>query len=122
MHGLGELESAIMDRLWRWDGPATARDVVEALHGERPLAYTTVQKVMDNLYRKGWLTRTLHGRAHRYRPSISREAAVARLMREALTDTPDHRAVFAHFLATIDAEESRALRAALRQHGRPEPE
>jgi predicted transcriptional regulator len=120
MRGLGDLESAIMDRFWTWRRAATAREVMESLHQERPLAYTTVQKVMDNLFRKGWLTRTQHGRAHLYEPSASREAAAANLMREALTDTPDHRAVFAHFLAAMDDEEAEALRAALRRRGRRE--
>jgi predicted transcriptional regulator len=75
--------------------------------------------VMDNLFRKGWLTRVQDGRAHRYRPSISREAAAARLMHEAMADTEDRSAVFAHFLDAMDADAARALRIALRRHGRP---
>ncbi|WP_329106052.1 BlaI/MecI/CopY family transcriptional regulator [Micromonospora sp. NBC_01699] len=120
MRGLGDLESAIMDRLWTWRRAATAREIMESLYQERPLAYTTVQKVMDNLFRKGWLSRTQHGRAHLYEATASREIAAANLMREALTDSPDHRAVFAHFLAGMDDEEAKALRAALRQRGRRE--
>ena len=121
MRGLGELESAVMDRLWRWARPATVRDVLEDLNTERALAYTTVQTVMENLFRKGWLVRTSEGRAHRYEPSISREAAAARLMREALADGEDHQAVFTHFLAQMDADESAALRAALRRRRRSTP-
>jgi predicted transcriptional regulator len=68
----------------------------------------------------GWLTRTPQGRAYRYEPTITREAAAARLMREALSSGEDHRAVFAHFLAQMDEDESRALRAALRRR-RPQP-
>jgi predicted transcriptional regulator len=93
MRGLGDLESAIMDRLWNWGRAATAREMVEDLHEQRPLAYTTVQSVMDNLFRKGWLTRAPQGRAHRYEPTISREAAAARLMHEALAEIPDHATV-----------------------------
>jgi|SRR6266511_3679163 predicted transcriptional regulator len=121
MRGLGELESAVMDRLWRWARPTTVREVADDLNTERALAYTTVQTVMDNLFRKGWLTRTPQGRAHRYEPTITREAAAARLMREALADGEDHQAVFTHFLAQMDAVEARALRAALRRHGRSAP-
>ncbi|HEX5995903.1 MAG TPA: BlaI/MecI/CopY family transcriptional regulator [Jiangellales bacterium] len=121
MRGLGELESAVMDRLWRWARPATVRDVVDDLNAVRPLAYTTVQTVMDNLFRKGWLTRALHGRAYRYEPTITRQAAAARLMREALSAGEDHHAVFAHFLAQMDPDESRALRTALRRLRRAAP-
>jgi predicted transcriptional regulator len=118
MRGLGELESAVMDRLWTWGQAATVREVVDELNKQRPLAYTTVQTVMDNLVRKGWLNRELRGRAHHYEPTISREAAAARLMREALSESDDHRAVFTHFLAEMDEDESQALRAALRRRGR----
>jgi len=121
MRGLGDLESEVMYRLWRWDRPATVRDVVDDLNTVRPLAYTTVQTVMENLFRKGWLRRTSQGRAHRYEPTITREAAAARLMREALSAGEDHQAVFAHFLAQMDEDEARALRAALRRRRRPNP-
>jgi hypothetical protein len=40
-------------------------------------------------------------------------------MREALTDSDDHQAVFAHFLEQMDEVEARALRAALRRRNRP---
>jgi predicted transcriptional regulator len=121
MRGLGELESAVMDRLWRWSRPATVREVLEDLTTERALAYTTVQTVMENLFRKGWLARTSEGRAHQYESTISREAAAARLMREALADGEDHQAVFTHFLAQMDADESAALQAALRRRRRSTP-
>lgn len=118
MRGLGDLESVVMDRVWRWDRPTTIREVVDDLQRERPLAYTTVQTVMDNLVRKGWLAREPHGRANRYLATIGREAAVARLMREALRDSGDHQAVFAHLVAQMDEDEALALRAALRRHAR----
>ena len=56
MRPLGELEAAVMDRIWTGDRPVLVREVVEALQPERPSAYTTVMTVMDNLHRKGWLT------------------------------------------------------------------
>ena len=54
MRRFGELEAVIMDRLWEWGRPALVREVVDDLHGDRPLAYTTVMTVMENLHRKGW--------------------------------------------------------------------
>jgi predicted transcriptional regulator len=53
----GELEAVIMDRLWERGRPALVREVLDDLRGDRPLAYTTVMTVMENLYRKGWLRR-----------------------------------------------------------------
>ena len=53
MRQLGELEAVIMDRLWEWGRPALVREMVDDLHDERPLAYTTVMTVMENLHRKG---------------------------------------------------------------------
>ena len=72
MRQLGELEAAIMDRLWEWGRPALVREVVDDLRPDRPLAYTTVMTVMENLHRKGWLRREKDGRAWRYEPTRSR--------------------------------------------------
>lgn len=118
MRGLGELESVVMDRLWRWGGPVTVREMVDALQPERPLAYTTVATVLDNLVRKAWATRQPQGKANSYRPAIDRDAAVARLMREALSDSSDRQAAFSFFVEQMDEDESHALRAALRRRSR----
>jgi len=72
MRQLGELEAVIMDRLWEWGRPALVREMVDDLHDDRPLAYTTVMTVMENLHRKGWLRRERDGRAWRYEPTGSR--------------------------------------------------
>ena len=118
MRGLGDLEAVIMDRLWAWNHPATVRDVLEDLRNERTIAYTTVMTVMDNLYRKAWLTREVDGRAYRYAPSHSREEYSALLMREALAESRDADATLVHFLAGLTAEDSEALRRALRRRRR----
>src|SRR5258708_39850242 len=72
MRQLGELEAVIMDRLWEWGRPALVREVLDDLRKDRPLAYTTVMTVMENLHRKGWLRRDRDGRAWRYEPAGSR--------------------------------------------------
>ena len=69
MRQFGELEAVIMDRLWDWGRPALVRELVDDLHDDRPLAYTTVMTVMENLHRKGWLRRERDGRAWRYEPT-----------------------------------------------------
>ncbi len=118
MRGFGDLEAVVMDRLWMANTPATVREVLEDLRAERAIAYTTVMTVMDNLHRKGWLTRELDGRAYRYSPSDSREKYSAALMREALADSRDSDATLVHFLEGMTEEDSEALRRALRRRRR----
>ncbi|MCL4303465.1 MAG: BlaI/MecI/CopY family transcriptional regulator [Anaerolineae bacterium] len=65
-----------MDFLWA-QGEATGREVVNELKRRRSLAYTTVLTVMGRLVEKGLLTQHKVGRAHLYRPSMSREAYAA---------------------------------------------
>src|SRR6266704_2308683 len=96
MRRLGELEAVIMDRLWQWGRPALVREMVEDLRGERPLAYTTVMTVMENLHRKGLLRRERDGRAWRYEPTGSRSGYTAALMTDALTTSAARRTALAH--------------------------
>ena len=56
-----------------------------------------------------------HGKAYRYRPTLTREEHSARLMLEALSGGGRSEAVLNHFVAQIDAEESASLRNALRR-------
>lgn len=66
---LTPLELEIMKVLWE-TGPANVQTVQDKL--ARPLAYTTVQTMLNVLQRKGHATRTLKQKAYFYRPSISR--------------------------------------------------
>ena len=72
---LPPLELEAMKALWQL-GEATVRDVNRELNRRRPLAYTTVMTLLDRLARKGAVARRKQGRAHIYRPLISREAAL----------------------------------------------
>jgi hypothetical protein len=65
MRRFGELAAVIMDRLWELGRPALVREMVDDLHEDRALAYTTVITVMDKLYRKGWLGRQSCSRPRR---------------------------------------------------------
>jgi len=110
----GELEAVVMDRLWARGQPTTVREVVDELQRERSIAYTTVMTVMDNLHKKGWLSREMDRRAYRYTPVASREAYSAELMRAALDESADPKAALVYFLGQMSAEEAEALRGALR--------
>jgi predicted transcriptional regulator len=109
----GELEAVVMDRLWTAGRPQLVRDVVDALRRQRPLAYTTVMTVMDNLHRKGWLTRERDGRAWRYQPAVSRESYTARLMNDVLATSPDRAGALTRFVEEIDPGDAAALAEAL---------
>src|SRR5437660_11861078 len=79
MRRFGELEAVIMDRLWEWERPVLVREMVDALHDDRALAYTTVMTAMENLYRKGWLRRERDRRARRYEATRSPASNTAAL-------------------------------------------
>jgi predicted transcriptional regulator len=122
MPHFGDLEAAIMGRLWASNEPVLVRDVLEDLRQERDIAYTTVQTVMEILHRKGWLVRHKDGRAFRYAATASREEYAARLIEEALATTPDRTAALVHFFDGLDDAEAAELRkrltAAKRREGK----
>lgn len=104
-----------MDRLWTWARPASVREMLDDLNKDRDLAYTTVMTVMDNLHRKGWLTRELDGRAYRYLPVSTRQEYSAELMREVLDQSGDRATTLLRFMDDMSAEEAEAVRKALRR-------
>jgi predicted transcriptional regulator len=116
MRGFGDLESVVMDLVWdRAGAPVTVRDLLDEISRDRPIAYTTVMTTMDNLYKKGWLSRVRDGKAYRYTATASRAEYSAGLMREALDTGGDTEAVLSHFVAQMDGAESHALREVLRR-------
>jgi predicted transcriptional regulator len=115
--GFGDLEAVVMDRLWLRDGATSVREVFEDLLHHREIAYTTVMSTMDNLHRKGWLSRERHGKAYLYWPSMTREQYSAQLMRDALDAGGRSDLVLTHFLEKISDDESAELRKVLRRLG-----
>jgi predicted transcriptional regulator len=121
MRSFGDLEAAVMERLWSRAEPSTVREVFEELQQQRPLAYTTVMTVMDKLFKKGVLRRELDGRAYRYTPVLEQAEYSADLMRQALDASGDQAAAFLRFLESMSPEESQALRDAYRRIAGQEP-
>jgi predicted transcriptional regulator len=121
MRRFGDLEAVIMERLWKQGRPMLVREMVEDLRAERPLAYTTVMTVMENLHRKGWLRRERDGRAWRYEPTGSQSGYTAALMNDALTTSSDRRTALAHFVLQMSPHDAALLREAL-DRAQPEPE
>src|SRR6266700_116067 len=94
VRGFGELEAAIMDRVWSAGRLVLVREIHDMLRPAREPAYNTVLTVVEILYRKGWLARERDGRAYRYQATPRR------------------------FVEHIDPAEAEELRAMLEQAGR----
>lgn len=112
MARLGELERAVMEVLWRADGPRTAREVADALAG-RDLAKTTILTVLSRLEAKGRVARNRDAWAHTYLPTAVREDYIAEMMSEALGDAADRTAALVRFAGRVSAAEAVALSDAL---------
>jgi predicted transcriptional regulator len=69
---LGELELAVLDRLWE-SGGADAKAVHGKLGRRRGIGLNTVQSAMKRLHEKGLLRRTKVSHAFVYEPALSRE-------------------------------------------------
>lgn len=121
MRRLGELEAAVMDRLWARSAPVHGRAVLGDLAPQRVLAYTTVMTVLDSLHRKGLVSRVMDGRAYLYSAKMSREQYAAELVSAALAGAPDRPAVLLHFVEQMSDTEVAALRAALADDTAPAP-
>jgi len=113
MRGFGELETAIMDEVWAADGPVSVREVRETLNDRKPIAYTTVQTVVEILHRKGWLTREKEGRAFRYTATSSREDCAAGLIDQVFESGADRTATLVKLVEQMGPDEAAELRAAL---------
>jgi predicted transcriptional regulator len=115
VRALGELEAQVMRKIWAHPGPVKVRDIVGDLQHDRPIAYTTVMTVMDNLRKKGWLRRQADGRAYRYEPAVTSEEYNAGVMRQALAASSDRTGTLMHFIGELSAEEASALAEAYRR-------
>ncbi|MEU0008176.1 BlaI/MecI/CopY family transcriptional regulator [Streptomyces sp. NPDC006314] len=111
---MGELEDAVMTRVWKWNRPVTVREVLEDLQQERSIAYTTVMTVLDNLHQKGWVRREAEGRAYRYEAVSTRAAYAAALMNDAWSQSDNPAAALVAFFGMMSEEQRHALRDAVR--------
>ncbi len=78
-HGLTKLELRVMQVIWKL-GSSSVTAVQQAL--DPPLAYTTVQTMLNILERKGKLRRELQGRAYVYTARISESKAMGQGVRD----------------------------------------
>lgn len=102
-----------MKVLWSLE-EASVREIREQLAGDsRPLAYTTVETIMDRLTRKGAVERRKVGKAHRYTAVYRREDARV----QAVAALVDHffdgskQALVAHLTGAPAPSKPRSLRS-----------
>src|SRR3712207_7188978 len=105
---LGELERAVMDRLWAAEAPVAATTLRDEL-ADRAVALTTVHTVLTRLEQKGFVEHD-DARPRRFRPTASREQHAAELMHEVLGRSGDRQAVLARFVGGVDPGEARLAR------------
>jgi BlaI family penicillinase repressor len=74
-------ELELMTILWE-HGPATVQMAVERLPAGRTLAYTSVQTMLNILYRKGKVKRVLKNRAYYYEPAVSHSRAASHALKD----------------------------------------
>ena len=111
MASLGELERAVMERLWVAGGPLPATALRDEL-ADRGIALTTVHTVLTRLEQKGFVVHD-DGRPRRFSARASRADHAAELMHEVLGRSGDRQAVLARFVGGVDPEEARLLRELL---------
>ena len=118
---LHELESEVMEEVWRRGAEVTVRDVYSELNSRRSRerAYTTVMTIMRRLADKGLLERRRQGKTDVYRALLSRvEYLEARANAEvtAIIEQYGEQALV-HFAREMDKLEPKR-RAQLRRLGR----
>lgn len=72
-------ELEILAILWE-RGPSTVRFVNDRLSARKNTGYTTTLKLMQIMFEKGMVDRTMDGRTHIYRPLLKQEEMQITLM------------------------------------------
>jgi predicted transcriptional regulator len=80
-----DLEMQVLSVLWE-RGPATAREVLEAMPDGKKRAYTSILSVLQVMEKKGLLTHTNKGVAHVYQPAVSRRDVLQPFLSRVLND------------------------------------
>jgi BlaI family transcriptional regulator, penicillinase repressor len=118
---LTEAELRVMAVLWD-KGEATVREVTDALERKHDLAYTTILTVLRVLTEKKYVTAKADGRAHVFRPLVSREAARGGAVKQMLSSffggSTD--ALARHLIEneSIDLDRLREIEAKLERKGK----
>jgi predicted transcriptional regulator len=113
---LTEAELRLMRLLWR-RGESAVSDLVQALAGERPLAYTSVLTTVRVLEKKGYVQHRQEGRAFLYSPCVAEHEAsrseVRHVLRRFFGDSRERLLLSLLGEVRIDPDELRRLKEAI---------
>ncbi len=116
LSSLTDLEIDIMNVVWRLKR-ATVRQIVDSLHDQRPLAYTTVQTVLSILTQKGVVRHTREGRAFVYtaivKPEGVRQEVIKAVVDKLFAGSPQSLVLHLIESDALTAEEAESLRILL---------
>jgi predicted transcriptional regulator len=113
------LEMQVLSVLWE-RGPATVREVQDALPDGKTRAYTTVLTVLQVMEKKGLLTHISQGNTHVYRPATTRRQTLGpvlkNLVRQVFGGSPA--TAMQHLLAEheVSADELARLKQLIADH------
>lgn len=101
-----DLELQVLSVLWR-SGPSTVRQVLEKMPDRKKRSYTTILTVLQLMEGKKLVTHTNEGRAHVYRPAVTRKQVLGPLLRNMVTrvfgGSPTE--AFQHLLSETDVSD-----------------
>ena len=112
---LSDAEWDVLKAFWE-KGPLAARDVFEAVSGERAWSYRTVKTMLSRLVTKGALTYEQVGNSYLYRPAYSRDEITRAATGSFIDRVFDGalRPFVAHFAESISDEELALLKSEIR--------
>ncbi|HEV3416229.1 MAG TPA: BlaI/MecI/CopY family transcriptional regulator [Pirellulales bacterium] len=82
-HGLGTLQSEVMELIWG-HGEATVAQLFDTIGARRSITYTTILSAVQKLEKKDWLKHRVAGRAHVYYAVRDRLQVGSRSLRDLL--------------------------------------
>ncbi len=118
---LSETELELMLEIWNMDRPATAAGLLETFAPRKGWKLSTVATLLNRLVEKGFLTKSLQGKANLFTPALTHEAYKRRETRSFLQTMHDND--LTSFVAALSAEDGvtpeqlAALRAWLERQG-----
>ncbi len=110
-----DAELSVLNHLWE-SGPAVVREIAHALYAENTPAYhATVNSLLDQLEKKGFVSRDRSGFAHRFTATIDRAELVGSQLQE-LADSHFNGVLTPMLLSLVDRIKlSRRDREAIRK-------
>lgn len=101
---LGELETEVIQIVWKSIEPVSVGDIVKILSKKRNIAYTTAMTIMGRLFRKGLLTRKPYRKAYLYSPAYTKDVFLTRVSQQIIKNLVSSfgKTAIAHFADEIE--------------------